>query len=139
MPRRTFLIPALGLLAVVVGFLLWGNLSNNLVFYLTPSEAEDQRSDFGVGERFRLGGLVATDSIEELADGVMFDVTDGATTIRVVHTGTPPQLFAEDVGVVVEGAWAESEFRSDFLLVRHDEQYRAPDGDGAYEVPEETP
>lgn len=137
MVSRRLLIPALGLLALVIGFLLWGNLSDNLVFYLTPTEADEQRADFGAGERFRLGGLVEEDSVEPLDDGVAFSVGDGATSIRVVHTGVPPQLFQENVGVVVEGSWNGDEFHSDALFVRHDEQYRAPDGDGAYEVPPE--
>ena len=135
MGRRAFLVPALGLLVVVVGFLLWGNLSSNLVFYLTASEAHDQRLDFPDGDRFRLGGLVAEGTIETTDDGVTFLVGDGATSITVVHTGAAPQLFAENVGVVVEGSWEGDNFHSDLLLVRHDEQYRAPDGDGAYEVP----
>ncbi len=115
--------------------LLWINLSENLVFYLTPSEAEDQRADFGAGERFRLGGLVQPGTLETTDDGVRFSVGDGAVSITVVHTGTPPQLFQENVGVVVEGAWQGDEFQSDTLFVRHDEQYRAPDGEGAYETP----
>lgn len=129
---RKFLIPAGGLFAVLIGLLLWTNLSSNLVFYLTPSEALDQRQDFSDGERFRLGGLVTVGSISPTTDGVSFTIGDGATSIQVVHTGTPPQLFQEDVGVVVEGSWRGSEFHSDVLLVRHDEQYRAPDaGDPA--------
>jgi cytochrome c-type biogenesis protein CcmE len=132
---RRLLIPLAGLLAVVVGFLLWGNLSGNLVYYLTPSEAMDQQSDFSAGERFRLGGLVEEGSVATTADGVTFVVGDGATSITVVHTGAPPQLFQENVGVVVEGTWAGAEFHSDELLVKHDEQYRAPDGEGEYVPP----
>ena len=136
MSRRAFLIPALGLLVVVVAVLLWGNLSENLVFYLTPSEADQQRSDFAAGERFRLGGLVESGTVTDTVDGVSFVVGDGAVSIAVMHTGTPPQLFAENVGVVVEGAWVGEEFHSDTLFVRHDEQYRSPDGEGAYEPPQ---
>ena len=135
MARRALIFPALGLLAIVVGFLVWGNLGENLVYYLTPTEAEDQREDFTPGERFRLGGLVETASISATDAGVLFLVGDGATSIVVAHSGTPPQLFAENVGVVLEGSWVGTEFHSDVLLVRHDEQYRSPDGEGAYEPP----
>ena len=135
MSVRKFLIPALGLLVVVIGFLLWGNLAENLVYYLTPTEADTQRSEFAGGERFRLGGLVELGSVTETSDGLTFTVGDGATSINVVHTGTPPQLFQENVGVVVEGAWQGSEFHSNVLLVRHDEQYRSPDDSGVYIPP----
>jgi cytochrome c-type biogenesis protein CcmE len=127
------------LFAGLIVFLLWNNLSSNLVFYLTPSEAVDQRADFEGGDRFRLGGLVEVGSVATTANGVSFRVTDGGTSVAVNHTGTPPQLFQEDVGVVVEGSWSGDSFNSDLLLVRHDEQYRAPeDGEPApaYPTPE---
>jgi cytochrome c-type biogenesis protein CcmE len=132
---RKVLLPLVGLLAVVVGYLVWGNLNGNLVYYLTPSEAVQQRVDFPDDRRFRLGGLVEVGSVVATADGVRFMVDDGATEIAVVHQGTPPQLFQENVGVVVEGAWVGDEFHSDHLLVKHDEQYRAPDGDEPYVPP----
>ena len=134
---RKLLIPLGGLFAVLIGFLLWNNLSSNLVFYLTPTEAVDQQADFADGARFRLGGLVEVGSVRTTADGVEFTVSDGASAVQVSHFGTPPQLFQEDVGVVVEGAWSGDAFHSDTLLVRHDEQYRAPDaGDPAPEYSE---
>ena len=135
--KRAFLYPALGLLLAVIAVLVWGNLADNLVYYLTPSEAGDQRPDSTNGARFRLGGLVEAGSVVETDQGVTFLVGDGDTSIIVVHTGTPPQLFAENVGVIVEGAWSEQEFHSDSLVVRHDEQYRSPDGEGPYGPPSE--
>ncbi|MDE0168652.1 MAG: cytochrome c maturation protein CcmE [bacterium] len=135
MIRRRVVLAALAMLAIVIGYLVWGNLADNLVYYLTPSEAVDQRSDFEEGERFRLGGLVEEGSIEETDEGVRFKLGDGATSIRIDHLDTPPQLFRAGVGVVVEGAWDGERFRSDVLLVNHDEQYRSPEGEGAYEVP----
>ena len=135
MTHRRIVLPALALLAVVIGVLVFGGLGGDLVYYLTPSEAVEERADRPAGERFRLGGLVEEGGIEETADGVRFAVGDGAASITVVHTGAPPQLFRAGIGVVVEGAWEGDLFRSDLLLIRHDEQYRAPDGGGAYEVP----
>ena len=135
MSLRAFVLPALGLLAIVIGFLVWGNLTDNLVYYLTPSEAVEQRGERPDGERFRLGGLVEENGMEETTGGVRFVVGDGAASITVDHTGTPPQLFRPGIGVVVEGTWEGDRFRSDTLLIHHDEQYRAPDGEGAYEVP----
>lgn len=135
MIHRRLVLPALALLAVVIAYLVWGNLSENLVYYLTPSEAVEQRSDYLPGERFRLGGLVEEEGISETDGGVRFVVGDGATSVTVFYSGTPPQLFREGIGVVVEGAWEGDRFHSDVLMIHHDEQYRAPDTDGAYEVP----
>ena len=135
MTHRPFVLAALALLAVVIGYLIWGNLADNLVYYLTPSEAVEQRADYPSGERFRLGGLVEADGIEETGNGVRFVLGDGATSVTIVHTGTPPQLFRDGIGVVVEGAWEGDRFHSDVLMINHDEQYRSPEGEGAYEVP----
>ena len=132
--RRPVLL-ALALLAGVIGYLVWNNLSDNVIYYLTPSEAVEQRAGYPAGERFRLGGLVEEEGIAETDGGVRFVVGDGATSVTVLYAGTPPQLFREGIGVVVEGAWEGDRFRSDVLMIHHDEQYRAPDGEGAYEVP----
>ncbi len=137
--HRRFLVPAIGAILLLVGYLTWSGLDQNLVYYLTPDEALDQRAQFPDGSRFRLGGLVVPGSVVDTGEGVEFEVTDGAATVSVVHTGTPPQLFREDIGVVAEGAWDGRLFRSDQLLVRHDEEYRAPEGDGPYRPPEAGP
>ena len=139
MNRRHVLIPAGALLAIVIGFLVWGGLTGNVVYYLTPSEAIDQRADQEPGYRFRMGGLVEGDRLEETDGGVRFMVGDGAVSIAVVHTGAVPQLFRPGIGVVVEGAWDGDLFRSDTLLINHDEQYRAVDGEGTYQVPTSRP
>jgi cytochrome c-type biogenesis protein CcmE len=126
MPSRKLVWPFLALITAAVLVLVATSLGGSLTYYLTPQEAVDRRAEFPDGERFRLGGLVMAGSLSE-ADGVRtFDVTDGAKTIRVQLTGAVPPLFAENVGVVVEGAWNDSLFEADTALVRHDETYQAP-------------
>lgn len=123
------LAPLAGIAALLVGVLAFGDLGPNLVYYLTPTEATAQRADFDDGRRFRLAGLVAAGSVSERGDSVEFAVVDGATTVRVAHSGAPPQLFQEGIQVVVEGAWDGDVFRSDTMLVKHDETYYPPDED----------
>ncbi|MDV6011855.1 cytochrome c maturation protein CcmE [Haloechinothrix sp. LS1_15] len=120
-----------GVVAVLVGALVFGNLNENLVYYLTPEEAVDKRAEFGEDRRFQLGGLVADGSVTRTDDGVDFVVTywddpDGPE-VTVRHTGSPQQLFQPGVGVVVEGSWRGDEFVSDTMKVRHDEEYEAAD------------
>jgi cytochrome c-type biogenesis protein CcmE len=123
---RAFLIPALGLLAVLIGFLI-ANISDNLVYYREPAEVVDDAS-ITATERFRLGGQVVPGTISEDVDSVTFAVTDGKQTIAVQHVGTPQQLFREGIGVVVEGTWNGTTFQSDSMIIKHDEQYRTDDG-----------
>lgn len=135
MTHRWFLIPAIIVILAAVGFFAFGNLNENLVYYLTPTEAVQQRADFPDGQRFRLGGLVQDGSIQATPDGVDFTMTDGETTIQVVHKGAPPQLFKGNAGAVVEGAWQGDHFESDTLIVKHDEQYRSEDDEHKAYVP----
>jgi len=122
-----FVIPALGLAAVLLGFLLF-NLKDSLVFFRTPTEVVEQASA-DADSRLRLGGQVVGGTIEDTADGVRFDVSDGTTTVAVIHTGAPQQLFQEGIGVVITGTWDGSTFYSDEMMVKHDEQYRTEDGE----------
>ncbi|MDX1745828.1 MAG: cytochrome c maturation protein CcmE [Halobacteriales archaeon] len=138
MGYKSFVIPATGLVLLALGYIVFGGLDDNLVYYLTPREAVDQRADFPDGERFRLGGLVADGSIAETADGVAFTVVEDGTSIEVEHTGTPPQLFRDNVGVVVEGAWEGDHFATDTLIIKHDEEYRSADGEEPYVPPTDS-
>ena len=122
-----FVIPALGLVAVLVGFLLF-NLQDSLVFFRTPTEVVDEAVP-GAEDRMRLGGQVVGGTITDTAGGVAFDVSDGETTVSVVHAGAPQQLFQEGIGVVITGTWDGTTFNSDEMMVRHDEQYRTEDGE----------
>ena len=121
-----FVIPALGLVAVLLGFLLF-NLKDSLVFFRTPTEVVEQATP-DAADRMRLGGQVVGGTIEDTTGGVAFDVTDGTTTIAVIHSGAPQQLFKEGIGVVITGTWDGTTFHSDEMMVKHDEQYRTDDG-----------
>ena len=129
--RRFVLLGIGGVLALVVAMTLT-SLDENLTYYLYPTEAVDQKADFPDGERFRLAGLVAAGSIQDVLEGISFAVTDGGATIDVILTGAPPPLFEEEAPVLLEGAWLEDVFQADEALIRHDENYEAPEEGGAY-------
>lgn len=117
-----FVLPAAALVAILVVLLL--NLNSSLVYFNTPTELAAEEA----GEaRLRLGGQVVTGSVTETTEGVSFDVTDGRQAVRVLHVGAPQELFAEGIGVVVEGTWDGAAFHSDSMLVKHDEQYQTDD------------
>lgn len=131
--RYRFLgVAGTGVLAVLVGLLLFGNLNGNLVYYLEPDEAVAQRATQPEGTRFQLGGLVADDSVVGSPGLVRFEVTSAAgpdgVRVPVEFRGAPAQLFGAGVGVVLEGSWRGSTFVSDSMKVKHDENYQPPDG-----------
>ncbi|MGH3905162.1 MAG: cytochrome c maturation protein CcmE [Pseudonocardiaceae bacterium] len=119
-----------GIVLVLVGLLVFGNLNRNLVYYLTPDEALSQRDEFTDGRRFQLGGLVQPGSViragRELRFVVASETGPGSASVPVVHVGAPAQLFRAGIGVVLEGAWRGTEFVSDTMIVKHDETYAPP-------------
>jgi cytochrome c-type biogenesis protein CcmE len=117
-------IVALAVVAGSLGWIAFKGLSNNLVYYVTPTEMLAKGT---VGDRARLGGLVDPGSVRRLARTVRFVVTDGTTRMTVIDTGGVPSLFREGQGVVVEGALgADGAFHADTVLVQHNGVYRPP-------------
>lgn len=131
MRYRAIVIPVIGVIAVLTGFLLFGNLNQNLVYYLTPAEATDQRAGDDSDRRFRLGGLVQEGSVIRTANEVRFTLADGAAAVPVVYSGIPEQLFAPGIGAIVEGAWSGEAFYADTMIIKHDENYQPAEPDTA--------
>ena len=125
--QRLFVAGASIAVLGIFGFVLWNGLGENSVYYLEPSEALERRAEFADGDPLRLGGLVVVGSLEDTSDGIRFAVWDGAARITVETSSTPPPLFQEDVGVILDGAWAGDVFVADQLLLRHDEEYAVPE------------
>ncbi len=125
--QRLFVAGASIAVLGIFGFVLWNGLGENSVYYLEPSEALERRAEFADGDPLRLGGLVVVGSLQDTSDGIRFAVWDGAARITVETSSTPPPLFQEDVGVILDGSWNGDLFVADQLLLRHDEQYAVPE------------
>jgi cytochrome c-type biogenesis protein CcmE len=126
---------ALGALVVAGGalaFIAFGNLSDNLVYYWSPSDML-AKGTAAYGPTIRLGGLVVAKSIEWNPGhtALTFKVADSAEpTAKVISVAceeVPPQMFREGIGVVVEGTYDSSHvFKSSRLMVNHSNEYRPP-------------
>jgi cytochrome c-type biogenesis protein CcmE len=123
---------ALGALAVAgLAFLAiaFGGIGSNLVYYWGPTELMAS-GDKAMGATIRLGGLVVEGSIVQGAgaSGVEFDVIDRkGAKVHVKSAGVPPQMFRENIGVVVEGTMTKAGyFESQRLMVSHSNEYRVP-------------
>jgi cytochrome c-type biogenesis protein CcmE len=129
--RRIIVVAAVAVVAGVIAFVAYGNIGGNLVYYWSPKEVRDAGHK-AVGATIRLGGLVAPGSIERASTGLdlRFRVTDGDATVPVHASAVPPAMFREGIGVVVEGTMSKAGvFECRRLMVKHDNEYRAP-GDG---------
>lgn len=124
-PRRTRYVVAGALCLGAIGFLLFGGLKDNIVYFRTVSEAVAERADEGDG-RLRMAGTVVAGSVTRAAGGVSFTVTEGGESVEVFHRGDPPELFAPDVPVVCEGRWDGTRFASDRIMIKHGSTYKPP-------------
>lgn len=119
----------------VFGYLAWGGIGQNLVYFLTPSELL-AKGNTAYGSNLRLGGMVDSGSVRWDADKLelRFRLKDETRTVEVLSSGAPPQMFTEGIGAVVEGVWGpDSVFRSHNLMVKHSNEYRAPkEGEGQH-------
>ncbi len=130
---------AIGAILVAGAALAWvafGNIGENLVYYWKPSEMVAQ-GDKAYGATVRLGGVVVPGSLQWSAEhtSLTFEVADNhlptAQKVKVSSEVTPPQLFREGIGVVVEGTYANDlVFKTNRLMVNHSNEYRAPGADG---------
>ena len=126
--RRLGLVAAGVAIVGAFGYLAWGGIGDNLVYFLTPSELL-ARGAGGHGEAVRLGGEVKPGSVrwDAAALDLRFRLTDGTREVEVHSKGAPPQMFRDGMGVVVEGTYERGGvFRSTNLMVKHSNEYRAP-------------
>ena len=126
--RRSRILIVFAVVLGVLGWLLYGGLEKNVVFFLTPQELYAKGAD-GVGVPVRLGCQVKPGSVVWDAQTLklQFQITDGAKEVEVHANGAPPQMFRENMGVVVEGRMgADHVFNASNLLVKHSNEYRAP-------------
>lgn len=124
--RAVLILACVGLLSLASLLVLFA-LRDTIVFFHTPSEIAEKGIE--VGQRFRLGGLVAQGSVRRgEGSAVQFGVTDTVDTISVVYEGLLPDLFREGQGVVTEGRLdASGKFLADTVLAKHDENYMPPE------------
>lgn len=107
------------------------NFGDNIVYFYTPKEAIAKSQDLA-SSTIKVGGMVKGGSIDWNAKDInlAFTLTDmKGIDIRVNHSGTPPDMFKENQGVVVEGRISEDgkKIVSKRLMVKHSEEYKKPD------------
>ena len=125
---RWFMLIAFVVAAVAFVVIAAGGINKNLVYYWTPSDLYANGSK-AYGATIRLGGMVAPHSVKGRngVSGLEFDVKDATGIVHVKSTGVPPQMFRENIGVVVEGTMTRSGyFQCNRLMVSHNNEYRAP-------------
>lgn len=129
MKRRLFALIALGIAGGAIGWMSMSTMGEDLVYYWSPTELY-AKGDKAKDATVRIMGMVEAGSVVWSPDeqSLAFRITDGSKTVQVQGKGAPPQMFREGIGVVVEGQLhADGVFRSDEVLVKHNNEYKPPE------------
>jgi cytochrome c-type biogenesis protein CcmE len=126
--------PSIGLILTLLivlggfGYLVWGGLDDNLVYFLTPTELM-AKGDSAANKPVRLGGMVKAGTVKWDAEklDLRFIMWDNDGEIAVQSKKAPPQMFRENQGVIVEGRLgSDGVFQATSLMVKHSNEYKAP-------------
>ncbi len=120
--RRIQLILMAMLFLVLATGLIGYALRDGISYFRSPSQVLTDPPS--ATEVFRIGGLVADGSLlRGQGETVVFDVTDGAATVKVTFSGILPDLFKEGTGMIATGQMAGDTFQATEILAKHDENY----------------
>ena len=130
--RVTILTFFLIVAAVLVVFVL-RSLEENIVYFFSPTEVND-KENISFNKTIRIGGLVKKNSINKKNNSINFVITDLNNEIVVSYSGSVPNLFSEEKGVVAEGKLKDTKyFIAEKILAKHDENYMPPEVSKALE------
>tara|TARA_Y100001936_G_scaffold63483_1_gene62435 strand:- start:2692 stop:3093 length:402 start_codon:yes stop_codon:yes gene_type:complete len=123
--KKNFIIVLLGIVLVVYASTVIA--SRNTIYYYTTSETLDIETS--KNERIKLGGFVVENSISKDGEFTSFTITDGNKDIKIIFDGFIPDLFQENMGVILDGVFDDETFFADDMLVKHDNEYVSSDGE----------
>ena len=123
---RILFLLAIILSAILSVFLILKSLEKDVVFFLSPTDVKDLKTIDT--KKIRVGGMVKDKSINISSEKINFVITDFKNEISVSYSGSVPNLFAENKGVVAEGFLEDRNyFKAVKILAKHDENYMPPE------------
>jgi len=108
-------------------FLILKSLNNNILYFKSPTDIKFSQG-IVINKKIRIGGMVKKNSLNINSNEIRFIVTDFKNELIVSYSGTVPNLFSEEKGVVAEGILQDKNFFiADRILAKHDEKYMPPE------------
>ena len=125
--KRASLLTLILILTVFAVFLILKSLSDNILYFKSPTDIKTSE-DLIFNKKIRVGGMVKKNSLKINSDEIKFVITDFKNELNVSYSGTVPNLFTEEKGVVAEGKLQDKKFFvADRILAKHDENYMPPE------------
>ncbi|WP_161954134.1 cytochrome c maturation protein CcmE [Candidatus Methylomirabilis limnetica] len=128
MKKKTKLLLGAVVIASTIGYLIVGGIREAAVYYITPTELK-QKGSATTDRAFRVGGMVVAGSRswDPQTLKLTFRLGDEKEQVAVEYVGSPPDLFKEGSGAIVEGKYMNGLFQADTILAKHSEEYRPPE------------
>ena len=116
------------LLASVIGiFFILQSLNKNILYFKSPTDIKNNQN-INFEKKIRVGGMVKKNSLIIKEEEIKFIITDFNNELNISFSGTVPNLFSEEKGVVAEGKLQDKTFFiADRILAKHDENYMPPE------------
>ena len=123
--RIVFVISVLTTIILSI-YIILKLLEDDVVYFKSPTEIK--QSSENITKKIRVGGMVKKDSINFEKENISFVITDFKNDLAVTFSGSVPNLFQEEKGVVAEGFLKDQNFFvADKILAKHDENYMPPE------------
>ena len=125
--KRASLLVILLFTSVIGIFLILNALNKNILYFNSPTDIKiNQNINFD--KKIRVGGMVKKNSLIIKEEEIKFIITDFNNELNISFSGTVPNLFSEEKGVVAEGKLQDKTFFiADRILAKHDENYMPPE------------
>jgi len=119
---------AITLLASIIGiFFILQSLNKNILYFKSPTDIKNNQN-INFDKKIRVGGMVKKKSLIIKEEEINFIITDFNNELNISFSGTVPNLFSEEKGVVAEGKLQDKTFFiADRILAKHDENYMPPE------------
>ena len=125
--KRASLLAITILVSVTGIFFILQSLNKNILYFKSPTDIKNNQN-INFDKKIRVGGMVKKNSLIIKEEEIKFIITDFNNELNISFSGTVPNLFSEEKGVVAEGKLQDKTFFiADRILAKHDENYMPPE------------
>ena len=125
--KRASLLAITLLISVIGIFFIFQSLNKNILYFKSPTDIKNNQN-INFDKKIRVGGMVKKNSLIIKEEEIKFIITDFNSELNISFSGTVPNLFSEEKGVVAEGKLQDKTFFiADRILAKHDENYMPPE------------
>ena len=125
--KRATLLTITLLASIIAIFFILQSLNKNILYFKSPTDIKNNQN-INFDKKIRVGGMVKKNSLIIKEEEIKFIITDFNNELNISFSGTVPNLFSEEKGVVAEGKLQDKTFFiADRILAKHDENYMPPE------------